>query len=83
MVFRKLSGNAGGNPHSRFGTRGLGIALTAHYKRLLAHRQNAFWLGILMSCLLLAVLPVRAQGDVTVTDAGGNDVTITDTVLTP
>jgi iron complex transport system substrate-binding protein len=59
--------------------RGLGIALTAHYKRLFAHRQNAFWLGILISCLLLTVLPVRAQDDVTVTDAEGNAVTITDT----
>lgn len=79
MVRKQWNGNAGGNPHSRFGTRGLGIALTGHYKRLFAHRQNAFWLGILMSCLLLAVLPVRAQDPVVVTDAAGNEVTITDT----
>jgi iron complex transport system substrate-binding protein len=57
----------------------LGIALFGHYKRLLADRQSALWLGILMACLLLCVLPVRAQEPVVVMDAEGNEITITDT----
>jgi iron complex transport system substrate-binding protein len=60
--------------------RGLGTALTTHYKRLFADRQSAWWLGILMSCLLWAfVLPVQGQEAVVVIDADGTEVTITDT----
>jgi iron complex transport system substrate-binding protein len=80
MALFHLGGDTGGNPHPRFGSRGLGIALAAHYKRLFVDRQSALWLGILISCLLLVVvLPVRAQEAVTVIDADGNEITITDT----
>ncbi len=86
MLFRRIKeilsgGNAGGHPHPRFGARDADTSLTRDYKRRLAERQNAFWLGILVGCLaLLIAMPVTAQDSeaVTVIDAYGEEVVIED-----
>ena len=86
MLFRRIramfsGGNAGGHPHPRFGARDADTSLVWDYKRRFAARQNAVWLGILIGCLsLLVVMPVAAQDadPVTVIDAYGEEVVITD-----
>lgn len=77
-----FGGDAGGYPHPRFASRGKDTSLLCNYRRRFASRQNATWLGILMSCLLVCIaLPVHGQETepVTVTDAFGAEITITDT----
>lgn len=86
MLFRNTAanlsgGNAGGHPHPRFTARGTDTSLIGDYTRRWSARQNAIWLGILISCLaLLIVMPVTAQDTdaVTVIDAYGEEVVITD-----
>jgi hypothetical protein len=77
---RLFGGDTGGYPHPRFGARGKDTSQPRDYSQPFAARQNATWLGILMSCLLLyLVLPVQGQESepVTVIDAFGEEITIT------
>ncbi len=75
-------GNVGGHPHSRFGARDVDTSLNRYYKAILPARQNAVWVSLFISCLaLLIAMPVAAQDSsaVTVIDAYGEEVVITDT----
>lgn len=79
---RLLAGDTGGHPHPRFNARGMSTSHLCDYKRRIAQRQNALWLSILMSCLLFSLaIPIQGQANepVTVIDAFGEEITITDT----
>ncbi len=78
---RLFGGDTGGHPHPRLKARGVDTSHLRDYKRRIAARQNAFWLGVLMSCVWLCfIVPVQGQSGepVTVVDAFGETVTISD-----
>jgi iron complex transport system substrate-binding protein len=80
---RFFGGDTGGYPHPRFVARGCDTSLTRDYRMTTNRLQNVRWLMALILCLMGMgmVVSVGAQDaeSVVVTDAAGNEVTITDT----
>lgn len=71
-------GDAGGYPHPQIAMRSGDTSLAGDYRRRTGLR--AIWIAALIALLLIGVAPAFGQSDapVTVTDAAGEEVTISD-----